>query len=70
MNRLLFSTLLLVWIIALYAFGQELSGNIQKAQATEFSEGQQRERIVKAEEAQARALKDIAASLKKLERCR
>ena len=70
MNRPLFFMLLSVWIVALWAFGQELSSNTQKAQATEYSESQQRERTVKAVEAQAKALQDIAVSLKKLERCR
>jgi hypothetical protein len=59
-----------VWGFALLVGVLLVGAAYQKTQATEFSESQQRERTVKAVEAQAKALQDIAASLKKLERCR
>lgn len=50
--------------------------SLGRAEAADYGEKQQQERIVRAEEEQARALKDIARSLdavtmslKKLERC-
>jgi hypothetical protein len=60
-----------LWLLVtttLVGFGHGLSADIRKAQATEFSDKQQQERMVRAQEAQAKALKDIAAALKDIGR--